>query len=62
MIFGLVSLTYAGVGVLSPAEEEDILNLYAQICLSGDLRSEGAQVGDRKVYCKHSPDLITEVR
>lgn len=57
--FGLVAYASAGVGVLSPAEEQDVLNLFAKVCSDG--RSEGAQIGDNKVYCKNAPDLISEI-
>ncbi|CAL8124298.1 unnamed protein product [Orchesella dallaii] len=58
-LLGLVAVAYGGVGVLSPAEEQDVLALYLKICSDG--RSEASQVGDAKIFCKNSPDLLSEI-
>jgi len=59
LLLGFAAVSHAGVGQLSPAEEEDVLILFAKVCADG--RSEGAQIGDSKVYCKNSPDLLSEI-
>ncbi|ODM97734.1 hypothetical protein Ocin01_08947 [Orchesella cincta] len=51
-------VAYAGVGVLSPSEEAEALQLFAKLC-SG-YGSDGQDIGWTRVYCKRGSGEITE--
>ncbi|XP_021952582.1 uncharacterized protein LOC110849480 isoform X2 [Folsomia candida] len=50
----LISCSYAGVGVLSPQEEQNVLNLFHRMCSHN--RNDAADLGDFTVFCKSARD------
>ncbi|ODM91075.1 hypothetical protein Ocin01_15605 [Orchesella cincta] len=54
---GLIALTYAGVGVVTPEVEREAERLWKKFCEGA---SEGGNDGDLAVYCKLSRDSYEE--
>jgi len=55
-----LGVAYAGVGQLSPSEEQDALALFDRLC-SG-YGAEGQDIGGTRVYCKRASGEITETQ
>ncbi|CAL8098520.1 unnamed protein product [Orchesella dallaii] len=57
VLASLLSVTFAGVGRLSSAEEDEVLNVYRRACGRGGSSSEPVEVNGRWIFCKEGPQL-----